>query len=200
MKPEDIGIGFDFQGTIAPFSTSEAVRRCSAECGISQKEIITAITIPGEEDLIGEENLRKCYSVFHQEIIKAKPYPEILQIIKSLREGGYVTFISSSGPCAAIEEWLKRNNAEKDIVLVYGREDGGKSRHIENIRNNFELEKVIMIGNEPRDFGNGADIEVAVNVPIEDWSDLDEFANIVLVSDQPLDEILLPSILIEQNL
>jgi hypothetical protein len=54
-----------------------------------------------------------------------------------------------------------------------------------------------MIGNEPRDFGNGADIEMAVNVPIEDWSNLDEFANIVLVSNQPLDEILLASILTE---
>lgn len=91
--------------------------------------------------------------------------PGAIETIKNL-SNNFDVFISSKSSEAYIRSWLKKNNLEDFVYIVYGFEDGTKSDHVEKILRIDDYDGIIYIADMPEDFifkANVPAIKIAVN-------------------------------------
>jgi len=93
------------------------------------------------------------FDVFTEEILKAKPIAGIEKALELMVDRYYGNVISS---CFVQEEtinaWLRKNDLDKYIYLVYGVNNGSRFEHFENLARIEEGYDWLFVGNEPDDF------------------------------------------------
>lgn len=158
------GVVVDFSGSLAEDVAKKGIKRCCEKCNISPEMIIPIIKDPFLEDYLSSEMVADCHQIFREEIENAKPDPNVLKAMLYCQDKNYKIFISSNGFADAIEKALEKSEfSDLTVTLVFGREDGIKKEHIEKIRRIYDLEEIIIFGDDPSDFQNTGDFKVALN-------------------------------------
>ncbi len=158
------GVVVDFSGSLAEDVAKKGIKRCCEKCNISPEAIIPIIKNPFLENYFSSEIVADCHQIFREEIENAKPDPDVLRAMLYCQDKNYKIFISSNGFADAIEKALEKPEfSDLTVTLVFGREDGIKKEHIEKIRRIYDLEEIIIFGDDPSDFQNTGDFKVALN-------------------------------------
>lgn len=114
----------------------------------------------------------------------AQAIPGSIEAIKGLSDY-FDVFISSKSSEAYITSWLKKNNLENFVYIVYGFEDGTKNNHIEKILRIDDYEKIIYIADMPEDFIFKVEIPV-IKIAVNVYLSSDLFPKDVCIFKKPL--------------
>lgn len=160
-------IVFDFDGTLVntfPFII-DVVNKLALHYGfqrISDKDIELIRSLP-PLDIIKKYKIpfykipfivRKGQSILKEEINKAKFFEGMIDVLKSLKQKGYVLGILSSNSKKNVLSVLKHNKVEDLFAFVHSELNiFGKHRSLEKIINKYHLKKedVLYVGDEVRD-------------------------------------------------
>jgi len=153
----------DYEGCLTKPFAKQGIEKCCEKFGISPKKIIPIIKDPFLEDYLSPEMVADCHQIFREEIENAEPDSNVLEVLRYCQSKNYEIFVSSNGFADSIERALKKPKfSGLNIVLVFGREDGSKKEHIEKIRRIYDLDDIIVFGDDPTDFNNNS-FRVALN-------------------------------------
>ncbi len=168
---------FDFDGTIADtFSTVvEIVNNLSSEYGFPKLGIeqVSELRHRRAQDLLGVFRISllkipsfifKVKELLGGQIKNVKAFPDVLDVLKQLKDQGYTLGILSSNNIETVNTFLKNNSIDV-FDFVYSEKDlFGKARVLKNLmkRHGFANEDVVYVGDETRDIeaAHGAKLRI----------------------------------------
>ena len=154
----------DFSGTMAVVDEKRALQRCSRATGL-EMEALMELTFRPDPTKFDQATMAACENIIIDEIRQARPIIGVKKAIRALKQRNYTIVISSNGSAEAIDRWLLENRLSQYLYLVFGREDGSKDKHFEQLARIEEIDHWLYVADSPKDF-----------LPLEKWTGVTQVA------------------------